>query len=274
MQIRRGVRDECGVHHTQLAVGSPDYQMGQKQAKLSIQYYHTLVAALTKKYTYMDMDDPSALLPGSRQIINLSPYKAYKLDNITGVKLHSRADGLIHPEDLKAYHENFTLNWKTQEGGVLYCVGMSDEFWNCIRSYHGPLKSTGSKKWDDLFHELESTAYAKNIIPCMVRISSFRLQGISSYALRKFFGREAGCMDKKCPFLHDRDAVLANRAQVLATRRATFNSKITPKQRFARERMLVAEAGQDPARRSEFMRSERYKQAAENGETFARVVQI
>ena len=71
-------------------------------------------------------------------------------------------------------------------------------------------------------------------------------------------------MDKKCPFLHDRDAVLANRAQVLATRRATFNSKITPKQRFARERMLVAEAGHDPAHRSEFMQTERYEQAVEN----------
>lgn len=191
MQIRRGVRDERGVHHTQLAVGSPDYQMGQKQAKLSIQYYHTLVAALTKKYTYMDTPtnahgehlsdpdtgevriEPAALLPGSRQIINLSPYKAYKLDNITGVKLHPRTDGTIRPESLKAYHENFTLNWKTQEGGVLYCVVMSSEFWNCILSYHGLLKSTGIKEWDDLFHKLKSTAYAKNIIPCMVRISSF-----------------------------------------------------------------------------------------------------
>ncbi|KIM85105.1 hypothetical protein PILCRDRAFT_87369 [Piloderma croceum F 1598] len=129
--------------------------------------------------------DPSVLLPGSRRITNLSlAYKAYKLDTITGVKLYSRTDGTIHPEDLKAYHKNFTLNWKTQEGGVLYC-------------------------------------------------------GILSQASRNFFGREAGCMDKKCPFLHDRDAVLTNRAQVLATRRATFNSKITLKQRFARERMRI-----------------------------------
>jgi hypothetical protein len=71
-------------------------------------------------------------------------------------------------------------------------------------------------------------------------------------------------MDKNCPFLHDRDAVLANRAQVLAKRRETFDSKITPKQRFARQRMLVAEAGQDPARRRAFMQSERYKQVEEN----------
>ena len=71
-------------------------------------------------------------------------------------------------------------------------------------------------------------------------------------------------MDKDCPFLHDRDAVLVNRAKVLATRRETFDSKITPKQRFARERMLVAEAGTDPVRRREFMESARYKQAQEN----------
>jgi len=194
MQIRSGVRDERGVHHTQLAVGSLAYQMGQRQAELSIQHYHTLVAALTKKYTYTDgsrnahggyLDVPdsttgtvnidmSSLVPGSRQTIDLSSYKAYKLDPIRNVKLHPSADGTIHPEDLKAYGDNFNRNWKTQEGGILYCVAESREFWNCVLSYHGPIKSTGIKEWDELFHKLESesTNYAKNIIPCMVSVSS------------------------------------------------------------------------------------------------------
>jgi len=80
----------------------------------------------------------------------------------------------------------------------------------------------------------------------------------------QFFGREAGCMDKDCPFLHDRDAVLANRAQVLAKRRETFDLKITPKQRYARERRQVDESGQDPQRRSAFMQTAEFKQWREN----------
>jgi hypothetical protein len=87
---------------------------------------------------------------------------------------------------------------------------------------------------------------------------------ISANASRKFFGRESGCVDKDCSFLHDRDAVLANRAQVLAKQRETFDSKITPRQRFARQRMLVDEVGSDPARRKEFMQSAKYKQAEKN----------
>jgi hypothetical protein len=71
-------------------------------------------------------------------------------------------------------------------------------------------------------------------------------------------------LDKDCPFLHDRAAVLTNRAKVLAKRRETFHSKITPKQRFARERMIMAEAGEDQRRRETFMQSTRYEQAMKN----------
>lgn len=117
--------------------------------------------------------DASALMPGSRQTIYLSPYQAYNLEPITSVKLHPRADGTIHPGDLKAYHDIFKDDWKMQEGGILYCLGDSRAFWNCLISYHGPTKSTGIKEWDALFHKLQSTGYPKNIIPCMVRVFTF-----------------------------------------------------------------------------------------------------
>jgi hypothetical protein len=188
--------DERGVHHTRFVRGSQLYQMGQQQAALSIQRYHTLVAALTKKYTYADMPrnahggylnvpndvdpttgavniDASALVPGSRQIIDLSSYNAYKLDPITSVKLLPREDGTIHVDDVIEYNQIFKDDWKTQEGGILYCLAESREFWNCLISYHGPTKSTGIKEWDELFQKLESTGYPKNIIPCMVRVLSF-----------------------------------------------------------------------------------------------------
>jgi hypothetical protein len=95
------------------------------------------------------------------------------LEPIPNVKLHPRADGTIHPGDLSKYREVFEDNWKTQEGGILYCVAESRKFWNCLISYHGPTKSTGIKEWDDLFHRLESMGHAKRIIPCMVRVSLF-----------------------------------------------------------------------------------------------------
>jgi hypothetical protein len=167
--------------------------MGQQQAELSITRYHTLIAALTKKFTYTDAPrnahggylnlpnnpepagthiiDASALVPGSRQTIDLSSYQAYKLEPIFNVKLHPREDGTIHPKDLSAYRDVFEDNWKTQEGGILYCLAESREFWNCLMSYHGPIKSTGIEEWDELFHRLELTGHAKNIIPCMVRVS-------------------------------------------------------------------------------------------------------
>jgi hypothetical protein len=183
--------DECGVHHTQLVVDEPLYKMGQQQAELWTTHYHTLVAALTKKYTYTDMpmnllnySDPtgthintSALVPGSCQTIDLSSYNGYKLEHIPNAKLHRRADGTINPGDLSLYHDVFEDNWKTQEGRILYCLTESREFWNCLISYHGPIKSTGIKGWDELFHGLESTGYAKNIIPCMVRVLCFVILG-------------------------------------------------------------------------------------------------
>jgi hypothetical protein len=165
--------------------------MGQQQAELSTTHYRTLVAALTKKYTYTDTPmnlpncsdptgthiDMSALVPVSHQTIDLSSYNGYKLEHIPNIKLHLCADGTIHPGDLSSYHDIFEDNWKTQEGGILYCLTESREFWNCLISYHGPIKSTGIKEWNELFHGLELTGYAKNIIPCMVRVSCFLILG-------------------------------------------------------------------------------------------------
>jgi hypothetical protein len=79
-------------------------------------------------------------------------------------------NGTIHVDDLAQYNKTFKDNWKMQEGGILYCLTESCEFWNRLISYHGPTKSTGVKEWDDLFQKLELTGYPKNIIPCMVRV--------------------------------------------------------------------------------------------------------
>jgi hypothetical protein len=41
----------------------------------------------------------------------------------------------------------------------------------------------------------------------------------------KFFGRPSECLDKNCPFLHDRDAILADGNRILRKRRQTLNYK-------------------------------------------------
>jgi hypothetical protein len=167
----RVAHDERGTHHTTFPAGSSPYQQGEKQATLSIERYHTLVAALTKKYSFRDCPGTgvSALLPGSRKEVDLSAYTAYKLSPITDVKLHPGPDGTFHPGDLEAFRGFFEDDWKMQEGGILYCLADSRAFWNCLISYHGPAQTTGMEAWDELFRKLEATGYAKNIIPCMVR---------------------------------------------------------------------------------------------------------
>ena len=38
----------------------------------------------------------------------------------------------------------------------------------------------------------------------------------------RFFGTKDGCLDQNCPFLHDRDAVLAVRGRVIENRKKTL----------------------------------------------------
>ena len=157
--------------------------------------------------------DMSAFKPGLRQRIDLSLYEPCKLNPAQNVELRPCEDRTIHLEDLQVYRNTVGINWKIQEGIILYYVTEPREFWNCIISYHGPAQSTGIREWDKLFHTLQLTCYTKNLIPCMVCVFL-----VMSWELDS----DSGCMDRDCLFLRDHDAVLASRAQVLVKRRATF----------------------------------------------------
>lgn len=70
----------------------------------------------------------------------------------------------------------------------------------------------------------------------------------------QFFGQKDGCLDRDCPFLHDREAVLADRARILQNRRERFHYKHAPtvRQHLNRhESVLNCVAGQNEALRRE-----------------------
>ena len=78
---------------------------------------------------------------------------------------------------------------------------------------------------------------------------------------RQFFGQKDGCLDQNCPFLHDRDAALANRAMILENRRKTFNNykhRPTKRQKMSRYLgVLDCVAGNDEALRADIEHSGR-----------------
>lgn len=158
----------------------------------------------------------------SRQGIDFSPYKEFKLEPIVGIKLHPRADGTIRPGDLKLFQEQFELNWKHSEGGILYNLGGEREFYNCILNYHSPAKTTGSAEWDKLFKQLKDNGFRKSTVPCM------------------FFARESGCLDNDCPFLHDEEMFRERRNAVLELRREALFAP-TPKQRMQHMQRIMKE---------------------------------
>jgi hypothetical protein len=129
-------------------------------------------------------------------------------------------------------------DWRMRQGGVLNAVGEYGDFFNCISNYHKlHSKTTRIPQWDTLFEKLRSSGYRKNIIPCM------------------FFGQKDGCMDRNCPFLHDREAFLADRADILEKRRGRFkNYKHQPTTRQHLNRyhsVLDCIAGNDEAVRAQ-----------------------
>jgi hypothetical protein len=72
-----------------------------------------------------------------------------------------------------------------------------------------------------------------------------------------------GCLNRDCAFLHDRDAVLADRDQILEKRRKTFNYKHRPtyRQQMTRYVSVVdCVAGNDDALRAEIRGSEQMYQ--------------
>jgi hypothetical protein len=79
---------------------------------------------------------------------------------------------------------------------------------------------------------------------CMVGESNTpeRLDHILTNA-QQFFGRQGGCLDQSCPFLHDRDAVLADRKRIIEQRREKierYKHHPTYRQSIVREAYIIA----------------------------------
>jgi hypothetical protein len=147
-------------------------ELGRKQLALSIERYHYLRAAVTNAYTF-DTDVPPDRSRGqlfSRQGVVFDEYKDYHLEPVVGIKLHPRSDGTILPGDLAVYNQGLRENWKTRQGGVMYCVSEEREFWNIMLNYHATKpQTTGSPVWDALFARLKDEDFRKDLVPCMVR---------------------------------------------------------------------------------------------------------
>lgn len=181
------------------------YAQGQKQAALALERFHYLRAAATGAFALTDV--PPDFARGqifARKGVVFAAYGEAQLPPVLGVKLHPRADGTVHPEDLALYLRGFRASWKAREGGVLYCVGEGREFWNMVLNYHSPAATTGHKPWDRLFAAVKRGGADKSLVPCM------------------FFAREIGCLDPDCPFKHDREACVRDREKVLDKRRSAL----------------------------------------------------
>ncbi|GJE93367.1 zinc finger MYND domain-containing protein [Phanerochaete sordida] len=178
-------------------------ELGERQGALAEERYHQLRAAVQGDFALVQNVPPDLargqLFPRAGLVFD--KYTPRALAPVLGVKLHPRADGTVHPGDLAQYVRGFRDNWKTREGGILYCMGEAREFWNMVLNYHSAAGTTGYKPWDRLFERFKRSGFDRGMIPCM------------------FFAREAGCLNPQCPFLHDREACERDRARVLAKRR-------------------------------------------------------
>lgn len=146
------------------------YKQGKGQGEMSLERYHTLCAAIQRKYEFTDV--PADFSKGQlfpRKGITFDHYTSYNLEPVLGIKLHPRQDGTIHPGDIKVYKSSFVDSWKCREGGILYCIGEAREFWNMVLNYHSTANTTGMRQWDKLFERLRKSDFDKSLIPCMVR---------------------------------------------------------------------------------------------------------
>jgi hypothetical protein len=87
----------------------------------------------------------------------------------------------------------------------------------------------------------------------------------------QFFGQKDGCLDLNCPFLHDREAVLADRKQMLEKRRETFDYKHRPtvhQQMTRYHSVLNCMAGNDKALRAEIEKSEQIDEEVANDRAY------
>jgi hypothetical protein len=223
--------------------GTAAYMQGKKQTAISIRRYHMLCAALQQKYVLRDIvpivdrSDPEIdSLPPQRLVhatIDFSAYKESKLDPIKDVELP--AEGSYDLGEFILYSMAIREDWRVRQGGVLCALEECGDFFNCMSSYHSKRK-TNIAEWDTLFEKLQS-GYRKNIVRCM------------------FFGQKDGCLDRNCPFLHDREAVLADRAHILQQRRKrlkNYKHQPTTRQQLGRyHSVLDCIAGNNEALRTE-----------------------
>lgn len=143
---------------------------GKAQGALNLQRYHYLCASIQGRYKYHSTISPD-FARGQRSFLrgfDFSPYTAYRLEPILGIKLEPLVNGTVHAEDLKLYHNQFTNSWRHSEGGILYNMGDEREFYNCILNYHSPTKTTGDEEWDEFFEKLKDSGFQKGLVPCMV----------------------------------------------------------------------------------------------------------
>ena len=204
-----------------------------------------------------DSDNSPHLVRGT---IDFSAYKEFKLHPIKDVELpEPELDGSANWRSLSRWGMANETDWKLREGGVLYALAEYGKFFNCILQYHTCGK-TGVGHWNTLFSTLQTSEYRKNSIPCMVGESNTpeRLDHLLTNK-QQFFGRQGGCSDQNCPFLHDRDAVLADRKQIIEQRREKierYKHRPTYRQSIFREvYVLAAMAGDNKTLRAEIEKS-------------------
>ncbi|EKM57062.1 uncharacterized protein PHACADRAFT_172745 [Phanerochaete carnosa HHB-10118-sp] len=204
-KLDHGRRVTRFVHYTtqDLVKDRVRRELGEKQHGVAEQWYHQLCAAVKGDYelTTVPPDLSRSQLFAHSGIV-FDKYTAYKLEPVTGVKLHPREDGTILPGDLQFYSRTLRDDWQCREGGIMRCMAEEREFWNMILNYHSSAGTTGYKPWDRLFEKLKRNNFDRGMVPCM------------------FFARETGCLYPRCLFLHDRVACEYDRERVLAKRRA------------------------------------------------------
>jgi hypothetical protein len=173
--------------------------------------------------------------PRIRVTICFSAYKEFKLLPIKDVKILDPTDESIQKSyitELGMYEATIRDDWRIREGGVLGALAEYGDFFDCIAHYHSPQKTTRVYGWDKLFEKLQNSGFRKNIVPCMVS-PPLTLLGSEKGLICKLqsFGQSDGCLDRNCPFLHDREATLADRARIIELRKMRFDYKHRPSEK-------------------------------------------
>jgi hypothetical protein len=104
-----------------------------------------------------------------RATIDFGAYKEFKLRPLENIELPVQSEGAsLNLLALCLFPNTVSNDWRMRESGVLYTLGEYGDFFNTMLAYHGRGRTTEIAEWDILFEKLQSGAYRKNIIPCMV----------------------------------------------------------------------------------------------------------